>query len=501
MTSAKEVVVSRDELKAFIEEENYLVVVDSCVLLDYYRYSSQTANSILSNLEYLGERVWIPNQVYIEFKRNYEHILGPNHNKYKNISNNIGTNVKDFENKISRLIKAYDKYNFPKVKELGDKIKQHLLNIDKDAKQYKEEIKSEMDLMSELLKSNKMLEYIEGVKNTGQVGPPLSPAKILSIVNEGEKRFALNLPPGYKDITKSEVVKENLKAEDPIAPYGDLIVWKSLIEKAKQEDINIIFTTSDSKADWWELDKNKNIVAPREELLAEFKEETGGKLEVLMIPMKEFIGNFSVISDTFSLYSDIELNAADILNALLSESDEEIQELLIADATHVHLGNIENIEDFEVININLEDLDVEFDEEKVNVSANFIIEAIGYFVEYINRDYSEATQVSITLKGSYLVLIELNVEDKTYSIDDCEITDLRIIDSVVHYPEEYEEIDPWYYCVVCSKKYGDHELYPEERICSSCSQDSDYMLCTHCGTFYRLEDYTGDGQRCGKCVN
>ncbi|MCZ8533369.1 PIN-like domain-containing protein [Psychrobacillus psychrodurans] len=500
MTVVKEAVVSIEQLKEFIEDENYLVVVDSCVLLDYYRYSSETAKAILSNLEYLTEKLWFPNQVYIEFKRNYELILGPNHNKYKNISNNISSNVKDFENKTNKLIKAYDKYNFPKVNELGDKIKQHLLNIEKDAKQYKEEIKSEMDLMSQLLRSNKMLEYIDSLKDNNQVGSPLSPKRILTIVNEGEKRFILNLPPGYKDMNKSEVVKENIKVEDPLAPYGDLIVWKSLIEKAKQDNVNIIFTTSDSKPDWWELDSSKNILAPREELLAEFEEETEGKVELLMLPMKEFVSNFSIISNTFSLYSEIELSTEELLADKLYESDEDIQQMLIEDATHVHLGNVEDIEDFQVINIALDNIETEIDEERVTITADFRIEAVGYFVEYISRDYSESTEVSVTLKGSYSILIELDVEKKSYSIDKCEITDLRIIDSIVHYPEDYEEIAPWDYCVVCSKRYGDHELYPDERICSSCSQNNDYILCTNCGTFYKHEDYTGDGQYCcGKC--
>ncbi|MFJ7369374.1 PIN-like domain-containing protein [Lysinibacillus sp. NPDC098008] len=499
MTVIKDGIIVLEDLKEFIDKGKYIVVVDSCILLDFYRYNSKTAQEILNNLEYLGDKVWIPHQVYIEFKRNFASILGPNHNKYKNIPKSIASNVKDFENKLNRLIKAYDKYNFPKVNELGEKIKQHLISIENEANQYKEEIKTEMELMSELLRTNKILEYVENLKNQGQVGIPFSPTRILSIVDEGRKRFDLNIPPGYKDINKSEIVKEDLKVVDPLAPFGDLIVWKALIAKAKVDKVNVIFTTSDSKPDWWELDSNKNILSPREELIAEFIEETEGEVEFLMLPMKEFINKFSLISNISSLYSNVELSANEILQERLWESGEEIKDILIDNAYHAHLGNIEDVEDFEIVSVKIEDTDVEFDDEKVNLTTQFQIEASGYFIEYINRDYSESTQITMNLKGNYSVEIELDIENQDYTIDDWEISDLIISSSKIHYEEDYSDLQPWEYCSVCLKNSGEHELHPDERICNSCSQNSNYMLCTNCGTFYRHEDYDGDGQYCGRC--
>lgn len=74
MTINKEVI----ELRDFIEDGNYLVVVDSCVFLDYYRYSSETAKTILDNLEFLKDHLWIPNQVFKEFHKNYNSVFIPN---------------------------------------------------------------------------------------------------------------------------------------------------------------------------------------------------------------------------------------------------------------------------------------------------------------------------------------------------------------------------------------------------------------------------------------
>lgn len=464
--------------------------------LDYYRYSLETAKAILNNLEFLKDHLWIPNQVFKEFHKNYNAVFKPNHNKYKKITTEINSYTREAENKFNNLLKEYNKYNFPKVKELNEKISEHLKEINKEAEQYKVDIKKEMDDMKDLFRDNAMLTFINQLKDDNQVGAALSSNVLLAIAEEGKRRYSLNLPPGYEDSEKIDDVK---RGNDPLAPYGDLIVWKSIIQKAIEDNVNIIFTTSDSKEDWWHLDEHNNILHPREELLAEFNEVTEAGSSILMIPMKEFISKFSILSNISSLYSNIELNANEILFERLEESADEIKDILIEDAYHVHLGNIEDVEYFEIVNVKIEDADVEFDDEKINLSTEFQIDASGYFVEYINKGYSQSTQITITLKGNYSVEIELDAEKEDYSIDDWEFADLIVVDSKIHYDEDYYEIQPWEYCVVCMKKPGEYELYPNEIICSSCSDSSDYILCTSCGIFYKHEDYTGDGQYCGKC--
>jgi predicted nucleic acid-binding protein len=52
-----------------------LVVIDTNVLLNLYRYNDQTRDDLLSVLRRLGERLWIPRQVVEEFWRNREAVL------------------------------------------------------------------------------------------------------------------------------------------------------------------------------------------------------------------------------------------------------------------------------------------------------------------------------------------------------------------------------------------------------------------------------------------
>ena len=59
--------------------------------------------------------------------------------------------------------------------------------------------------------------------------------------------------------------------------YGDLLVWKQILDKAKTEEVDIIFITDDSKGDWWNITSGRTI-GPRYELINEFSFETQKKL-------------------------------------------------------------------------------------------------------------------------------------------------------------------------------------------------------------------------------
>lgn len=483
-------VVQLETLKEFIDNDNYIVLVDSCVFLDYYRYSSETASAILNNLEHLEGYLWLPNQVYKEFKRNYKTVLNPNHNKYKNITKDISSITKKFKNSLDSSVNQYNKFNFPKISELREKIYGHLEQVQSEVKEYSKEIKREIDENSAMMKSNKMLTFMEKLKDNNQVGGVLSPSRILEITQEGEQRFKLNLPPGYEDGDKSD---------DPIGPYGDLIVWKNLIEYAQQEKVNIVFTTSDSKPDWWILDETSDeIIAPREELIAEFNESITNDSKLLMLPMKEFIKHFSIINNISSVHVDIELNARAISKEELLNFSEKIEEELVHQAFHIHLGNIQAVDDFEIISVEVANIDIEFDEDNANLSGVFLMEASGFFEEYINKEFSEANKATIELKGEFSIELKMNFEEYDYEVLDINLLDLEIQSSYVHYEED--ETEYFEMCDVCRKSVAEYDLYSDERICEKCSKDSSsYFLCTNCSTFYRHEEYNGDGERCIRC--
>src|ERR1700757_3463653 len=59
--------------------------------------------------------------------------------------------------------------------------------------------------------------------------------------------------------------------------YGDLIIWKELLNFAKKNKTALIFVTDDRKEDWWTIENGKTI-RPREELIKEFFDLTGVRI-------------------------------------------------------------------------------------------------------------------------------------------------------------------------------------------------------------------------------
>lgn len=95
----------------------------------------------------------------------------------------------------------------------------------------------------------------------------------MEIAGEGTWRYSCKIPPGYMDAETKESIDR----------FGDLIIWKEILREAKEHGgKNVIFVTQDLKPDWSAIDNPEHIV-PREELLEEFRSETGGDIWIYTI--------------------------------------------------------------------------------------------------------------------------------------------------------------------------------------------------------------------------
>ena len=86
---------------------------------------------------------------------------------------------------------------------------------------------------------------------------------------------------------KKDSKKDNF--EGRIRKYGDLFVWKEIIDIGKEREGKVIvFLTNDIKEDWWVLkgeQSNKEAVCMREELRKEYIAITGSdKIEFMTLP-------------------------------------------------------------------------------------------------------------------------------------------------------------------------------------------------------------------------
>jgi hypothetical protein len=90
------------------------------------------------------------------------------------------------------------------------------------------------------------------------VGEKSTPEELAAIYKEGETRYQNKVPPGYNDSSKPTSEEK----------FGDLTIWKSLLERAKSANRPIILITDDAKEDWW-LDYRGKKISPRPELIEE----------------------------------------------------------------------------------------------------------------------------------------------------------------------------------------------------------------------------------------
>jgi hypothetical protein len=225
--------------------ETAIIIVDTNVLLDLYRYNKDTRNSILKSLKKFKNRMYMPYQVATEFFRNRTKIICE---ETKNIDN--------LEQELNSILDEHLwKSHIMSRRHIASDIKERLKNgINNEISKFCEEVKEingKINVFQDVI-----LEEIISLFNDNLGNEPTKEA-LEDLHKEAQYRQDNKIPPGYKDSNKEGNKK-----------YGDYILWRQIIEIGKSKKKPIIFITSDMKDDWWERECGKTIG-----LLPELKKE------------------------------------------------------------------------------------------------------------------------------------------------------------------------------------------------------------------------------------
>ncbi|WP_299005901.1 PIN-like domain-containing protein [uncultured Shewanella sp.] len=261
-----------DSLQEAWRSEETLFVLDTNVLLNLYGYAEQTRDDFFALLESLGDKLWIPYHVGLEYQRRRLEVVRDEKAIFNKINGNLDKIEKIFKGDFESL--ALQR-RFPRLHENTEKLHK---DIGKLISSYKKSV-TYWDDKQPCVRSHdsirdKLNEVIEG--KVGQ--PPKDQEWLNNLYKEGKERYENKIPPGYKDFNKSKS-ENNTFSYNGLKydrQYGDLILWKQLIEKAKGEDIkNVIFVTDDSKEDWWYIleSRGKKQVGPHANLQSEIYRE------------------------------------------------------------------------------------------------------------------------------------------------------------------------------------------------------------------------------------
>ncbi|MCT2535700.1 PIN domain-containing protein [Aquibacillus koreensis] len=258
--------LSKEEYKQLWKE--CIFVFDANVLLNLYRYTESTRNQFLKTIKEVEDRIWIPFQVGLEFQKNRLTVIQDQLDSYGKITNTI-------QKKSAAMLSELDE-------ELKDYKKRH---PSLDLSNIKERINSTFqDLISDINKAeedhpnlmqNDVIWHKINNLFQGKVGEPFDQEDLDEIYKHGEKRYSYKIPPGYEDLKEKKGKIKYFNGLYIKEEFGDLILWKEILKKAKTENKQIIFVTDDEKEDWWEIVKRRVTIGPRFELINEFKSEVG----------------------------------------------------------------------------------------------------------------------------------------------------------------------------------------------------------------------------------
>lgn len=228
--------------------DSALFVPDANVLLHCLRHPAAVREELLRLFNALKASLWLPYQIGLEFHRNRLDVELGAQDAYEALVKDQEATIEKARDRL-RQLRAHPTINVAKELAALD-----MFSADFQARMSAsqalhptEEIAGAVARLTELL--------------DGRIGDKWKPEQLAALKKEGEDRYAKKIPPGYKDIKKDA---------GEFDKYGDLIIWKDLIAKAKADQRPVIFITDDAKEDWWWIHKGRKL-GPRPELIEEFE--------------------------------------------------------------------------------------------------------------------------------------------------------------------------------------------------------------------------------------
>jgi len=233
--------------------ENAIFVFDTNVLLNLYRYSEDTRNSIINLVENFKDRVALPYHTAYEFNKNRYEVIAQNEIIITNFLNEL--------NKLKNIINSKNQQPF-----LSSKLNKE---ADEVFKNIESELNDNKQKLNNFFKNDPIFDKINLIFSN-KVSKQFTDEEIKEISKEGEIRYANKIPPGFEDSKKQD------------NKFGDLILWKHIIEIANENKNSIILISDEQKKDWfWILEKGGKTIGPHPKLIEEFYCETGFDFHIL----------------------------------------------------------------------------------------------------------------------------------------------------------------------------------------------------------------------------
>lgn len=231
-----------------------VVSVDANILLHIYRYSEPLCDALYALFEKLKGRLWVPHRVAFEFSKNRLTVIAGQERAYDTVCEVL--------EKATEVVKSQLPPRHPviDIDELKESFQAAVVKKQEAVRALKSKHPKVPDDDPAFAKLSSILD--------GHIGGAFTADREQKLIEEGKKRFDAKIPPGFRDAGKED---------DSLHRYGDLLVWRQLLEHVKTEGAAfVLFATDDSSDDWWWKQGGKTI-GPHPLLVEEAKREANAR--------------------------------------------------------------------------------------------------------------------------------------------------------------------------------------------------------------------------------
>jgi rRNA-processing protein FCF1/ubiquinone biosynthesis protein UbiJ len=280
-----------------------LVTPDTNVLLNLYRFQSEAREELFQALERLGDRLWIPHQVALEFHRNRISVIAEHEGFFDKTGDAIAARMNDYLSMVKFFTR---RISLPQP--IAENLEHGILDAHSAVIDELRNASQANDIHLANSDCDEVLARLETLFSSG-VGEPMKPDELETARKEARRRLESKIPPGYMDKAKTD-------------PTGDYILWKQLLKEAATRQLPTILITDDRKDDWYRREHGLTFGA-RCELREEMSAEAGVTFlvmttETFLLQAAEYL-NAPVSIET--------VNQAKELPGSLEESSPDTKEL------------------------------------------------------------------------------------------------------------------------------------------------------------------------------
>lgn len=241
-----------------------MVVLDTNVLLNLYRYHSETREALFRIVEALGPRLFIPHQVAAEYWANREGTIRTSAEATTKARDELSAHrararqsIAAWANRVAPPPDTREQLDSALATAFDEAVA--ILDGFRDASLGAAALNTSAD---------PVLARLVGLLEQ-RVGLPLSENDLASAREEADRRIAESVPPGFADSGK-----------EGDARHGDFLVWRQMLDEAAARKCDVLLVTGDVKEDWWRQDRGE-IRGPRLELSRELGRTAGVRLYML----------------------------------------------------------------------------------------------------------------------------------------------------------------------------------------------------------------------------